>query len=79
MNGVDSLVLGNATAVTSLSTPVDAHDYFNNLDAGTYNITYSDNTVALISTNVPETSSTILCLLSLVVGVAHRQRRRSKS
>ncbi len=79
MNGVDSLVLGNATAVTSLSTPVDAHDYFNNLDAGTYNITYSDNTVALTSTNVPETSSTILCLLSLVVGVAHRQRRRSKS
>lgn len=79
MNGVDSLVLGNATAVTSLSTPVDAHDYFNNLDAGTYDITYSDNTVALTSTNVPETSSTILCLLSLVVGVAHRQRRRSKS
>lgn len=79
MNGVDSLILGNTPAVTSLSTPVDAHDYFNNLAAGTYNITYSNNTVMLLSVDAPETGSSILCLLGLVGSATYRRRKRSKS
>ncbi len=73
----DLILFTGATGLTlssgTYTAPVDAASVFSGIEAGTYNLVYSDNVVSIRA--IPEPTTATLSLLALA-GLAARRRRK---
>ncbi|MGN0820200.1 MAG: beta strand repeat-containing protein, partial [Akkermansia sp.] len=71
------VALSEGTTAYLDSNGVDAHDIFNNVDAGTYTLKFENNMVSLVAQkDTPEPTTATLSLLALM-GLAARRRRKA--